>query len=77
MVKGRPMLRLAQRVASASKAAVSAPVTTRQIVAFDGGPVPGRAAPHRRYSSSRLVHADAADDLPLRACITRPNRLAH
>ena len=26
-----------------SKAAVSAPVTTRQIVDFDGGPAPGRA----------------------------------
>ena len=35
-----------------AKAAVSAPVTTRQIVALDGGLAPGRLAPHRRYRSS-------------------------
>ncbi len=43
---------ISQVPVAASKAAASAPVTTRQIVAFDGGPAPGRTAPHRRYKSS-------------------------
>jgi hypothetical protein len=36
-------------------------VTTRQIVHFDGGPAPGRVAPHRWYrSSSTLAGTSAA-----------------
>jgi hypothetical protein len=35
-------------------------VTTRQIVAFDGGPARGRAAPHRRYKSSSTLAGTSA-----------------
>ena len=34
-------------------------MTTRQIVAFDGGPASGRTAPHRRYASS-ITSADTS-----------------
>jgi len=43
---------ISQAPVTASRAAASVPVTTRQIVAFDGGPATGRVAPHRRYRSS-------------------------
>jgi len=43
---------LQHAAADGATVTASTPVTTRQIVAFDGGPAPGRTAPLRRYSSS-------------------------